>query len=223
MKRFRNFSRQSQTGFTIIELMVATMAFSVILLAITVGVLHFSNAYYKGVNSSATQDVARSIIDTLAQAVEFSGGSVVSASHQGTFAVPGSGSTVNVTVQTYCIGNKHFDFILGKELGKEIYAPAAGFTLYETTPASGASCTPLTAAPITGGQELLNPNMRLSNLSITSPLGNGIYTIKVRVVYGDSDLLSNPTATNANCLVQTGSQFCAVSELTTTVQSRINP
>jgi hypothetical protein len=49
----------------------------------------------------------------------------------------------------------------------------------------------------------------------------GLYSIDVRVVYGDDDLLINPTATNATCKVGSGSQFCAVSELSTVVQQRI--
>jgi hypothetical protein len=45
--------------------------------------------------------------------------------------------------------------------------------------------------------------------------------VQVRVIYGDDDLLSNPTAANANCKSQAGSQFCAVSDLTTVVVKRV--
>ncbi|MFA5004232.1 MAG: prepilin-type N-terminal cleavage/methylation domain-containing protein [Candidatus Saccharimonadales bacterium] len=221
-----NIKKTAQAGFTIVELMIATLVFSVILLIITIGVLHFSNAYYKGINSSTTQNTARNIVDSVAQAIQFGGGQV---------AVPAGMSFANTT--TYCVGNTvQFDFSLGQQLGPGKDTLAA---LYESPNANG-GCVAISSpanfkvgknssgALLSGGKELLGNTMRLSKFSITPVTIPGssdqdTYTIDVRVVYGDTDLLTNPTGPNAKCIDQVGSQFCAVSELITTVQTRVNP
>ena len=75
-------------------------------------------------------------------------------------------------------------------------------------------------AAITNGRELLGNHMRLGTLDIT-PNGS-LYTIHLRVIYGDNDLLSDTSDfSKASCVGSIpGSQFCAVSDLTTTVQKR---
>jgi hypothetical protein len=85
--------------------------------------------------------------------------------------------------------------------------------------------------------------MRLADFSVAeSTTLDNTYTVAIRVAYGDSDLLCDttldgsdhgcehndaPFAASANvyggtiqCRVQTGSQFCSVSGLKTTVQMR---
>jgi hypothetical protein len=81
----------------------------------------------------------------------------------------------------------------------------------------------LSAAPVAGSVELLQQRMRLAKLQIT-PIGAGgeLYRITIRVVYGDDDLISNPTQDNAACKVSiSGSQYCAQSDLSTVVKKRI--
>src|SRR5262249_25193419 len=74
--RFTRRPDSRQAGFTIVELMVATLVFSTILIVITYGVLSFTRAYYNGVTNSTTQDTARNIISTISQAVEFNGSGI---------------------------------------------------------------------------------------------------------------------------------------------------
>lgn len=219
MSKFTYKRLQSiQQGFTIVELMIATLVFSVILIVITVGVLHFTNAYYKGINSSTTQNTARNIIDTVSQAIEFGSADLGHAPAVG-------------PITAYCVGGQQFDFVLGAEIALSPSATQTKDALYQR-PHSGSGCvnipTPtLRAGSATGGKELLGQNMRLSKFSVTQ-LPSGLYTITVRVVYGDDALLISPSGTipaysapDATCKSQTGSQFCAASELSTTVQSRI--
>ena len=54
-------TQSSQSGFTIVELMIATLVFAMVLLVITVGVMSFTRAYYRGINQSNTQRVARAV------------------------------------------------------------------------------------------------------------------------------------------------------------------
>jgi hypothetical protein len=84
-------------------------------------------------------------------------------------------------------------------------------------------------------RELLGERMRLSRFDIDPPV-NGMYKITIRVVYGDDDLLCSPAADDCNsnttssnltsndltCKLKAGSQFCSVSELSTTVRRRVD-
>jgi hypothetical protein len=77
------------------------------------------------------------------------------------------------------------------------------------------------AALGSGVRELLNQHMRVGVLNINTTNGN-IYTIEIEVIYGDNDLLASTTNfANESCKSISGSQFCAVADLTTTVEKRL--
>lgn len=208
-------------GFTIVELMVATMVFGVILLVITAGVISFTKAFYRGVNASATQNVTRSIIDTLSQAIQFNGGNP-------------SQNTVSSTTGVICAGTtQEFDYRLGVQL------VAGGNALYRK---SVSTCPPSPLAiSFSGGNELLQPRMRLSNIRVNQVAGTpNLYYISVTVAFGDNDLLCAPTSSpgscdtgaatlsnaalavsDVRCKLITGAQFCGVSTLSTNVEKRV--
>lgn len=82
--------------------------------------------------------------------------------------------------------------------------------------------------PTVYGQELLGKNMRLADFSVTAQ--DSGYQITVKVIYGDDDLLRDGMfkstdahfdIKNANCAGGAGSQFCAVSMLSTYVIKRL--
>lgn len=236
-----NYSRRStvavpasrQAGFTIIELMIATLVFSFILIVITVGVMAFTNSYYKGVNSSTTQTATQAIIDDITQAIQFGGAGTV-----GLGSLPSAG-----TDGVFCAGSKLFIFSSGVEYDGS--APGNGnWGLYMMNNPNTASCSkPSTPS---GGSELLGPSMRLADFSLvqqdasspTSP-----WKVNIRVAYGDADLLCstslngnpggcNPGSANfpANkkfidgqmqCRNQTGSQFCSVAVISAVAQQRL--
>lgn len=215
---------QARSGFTIIELMIATMVFAVVLLLVTAGILQVTRVYYKGVTESNTQNTARSIIDEIAQGIQFSGGDV--------------GTTTGTTPGTdyaFCINNNQVSYKLGHQVKNN--PSAADQTWHAVVLRTGVGgCT--SALPQTLGnqtllsssRDLMGQNMRLSRLSVEN-LGNNRYRITLRVVYGDSDLLFSPSApsdtagatrSDATCRpVRAGTQFCAVSELSTVVVKRV--
>lgn len=225
-RHFTPTPTQPQEGFTIVELMIATVIFSVVLLVITVGVLNFTHAYYSGVNSSNTQDTARSIVNNLAQAIEFSG-TTISPTEP---VSPGSATYY------FCANNNTFIFIPGKLY--DVSTPSASDPgLYQ---AATNSCDP-TSVNYGQGRELLGQDMRVVLLSVAAGAEPRTYTVKVRLAYGDDDLLCAPQsvqdscASNAvlttsqianhddvTCRLQTGFQFCAVAGLTTTVALRVS-
>lgn len=210
MKRIKKLSHD---GFTLIELLVATLVFSVILMLCTFGILQITRSYYKGVASTRTQQTARAAIDRISQAIQFSGGTI-------TAPISPNGST-----QAVCIGGQQFNYLLNTK-----FVEGTNHALVVNGGCNSSSTAQNLASASATGEELLAPNMRLAKFSITSG-ANNLYNITIRVVYGDDDLLSDNLKADGSpgndgvldsCKTPTaGSQFCAVSELSTQVEKRI--
>lgn len=232
MMKNRTVSAKKQSGFTIVELMIATMVFSVVIFIITAGVLSFTRSYYKGINSSTTQNAARSVVDTISQAIQFSGKTVTETD----LTDPNNGF--------FCAG----DYIYMVSLGKKVPDnPIHGnWGVYQAANPSPGSCSAL-SGPTGDGTELLGSQMRVADMSVKGVTGESqLYAINLRIAFGDSDLLCSPSisgtskgscnkgatsydpdanwyAPDMTCKTQTGSQFCAVSALSTTVLQRVKP
>lgn len=206
--------RKGAKGFTIVELLVATLVFAVVLLLVTAGILQIARVYYKGVTEANTQNTARSIMDTISQAIQFSGGDV-------TDTVDSPSPNTNLA---FCVGGQQFSYRPGWQV-ENGYDPAKnqawhGLVQYAVSGCSGENPQDLINKAV-NGRDLLGQHMRLSNLVVDN-VGPNQYKVLVRVVYGDNDLLDNPTATNASCKsIQAGTQFCSVSELSTIVVKRV--
>lgn len=225
--------RHRQQGFTIIELMIATAVFAVVLLLLSVGLLQIGRTYSKGVTTARTQEAARSVIDEISQAIQFGGGGVYNLINNG----PSDG---------YCVGGKRFSYVLHRQLADTVTNPTlqSRHVLVADRVGAGACSGGMRAVNVTadplvnpaGGsltdpREMLGPRMRLTRLDVES-LGptSDLYRVTVRVVSGDSDLLldrngdsqinsaDNPVVCRGE---RAGTQFCAVSELSTVVQKRV--
>lgn len=205
-------------GFTIIELLIATLVFSMVLVLITIGVLQFNHAYYSGITQTNTQNTARAILEQISQDIQFSGDQITS-------PIANGGPDPE---QAFCIGSDRYSYRLGWELESSNPVISQHQTLHALVKDSPGLCGGMSAQnfhrPLAAGStELLSPHMRLSKLSVTLVPGTtNLYKIIVRVVYGDDALLTSPvTAGNVTCKAVSGDQFCAVSELSTVVQQRI--
>lgn len=212
-------------GFTILELLVATSIFSIVLLVVTTGIMSFTRQYYKGVISASTQNTARAILSDVSQAIQFS-------------------STVNTGLSNagssgFCVDGKLYSYVIGRQVTDDggsaskhqgyhgiVISPVDGMCSAVSQPVA----MPTGPSLPTGYRGLLANHMRLAALDVTSSSEDGtLYTIHVRVIYGDDDLLdpvpaSAPTPdtwAKMRCNGGIGSQFCAVSDLTTTVQKRL--
>jgi prepilin-type N-terminal cleavage/methylation domain-containing protein len=210
----------SARGFTVLELLIATLVFSVILVVITAGVMSFTRQYYKGVVASKTQSTARAIMSEVTQSLQF--GRTIT-----------TGLT-NGSVKGFCVDNKLFSYVPGQQV--EVNPVSAKHQGYHglVVDGSAGTCSISSASQLSlpnstaltdpaNQRELLSDHMRISDLSVNPVPGiPGAYKVSVRVIYGDDDLLSSTTAWDtARCKGSTGSQFCSVSELTTTVQKRL--
>lgn len=203
-------------GFTVIELMVATAVFAVVLVLVTAGILQVSRLYYKGVNQANTQSVVRSVTDVIAQTIQFGGGTV-------TPTTPGAATPSAPKV--LCVGNQRFTYALGWQVVDSAPNSSKHQSYHGLVQDNFSGCSATSAQPLDVqgvlGRELLSPNMRLSKLNVTD-LGGNLFRIEVRVIYADDDLLQDPSNPLTSCINQrAGTQFCTISELSTVVTKRV--
>ena len=217
---------RAQSGFTVIELLIATAVFSVVLLLVAEGILSFNNVYYKGITQSNTQNAARSVLENISQAIQFSGGAVTSP------------ITANGSSKGFCIGGQRYSYLLGQELvdSGTLGTDQAHHVLVQDSPNGGCGGTnaqDVASLPVNltanEGVELLSQHMRLAKLTVSQLSGTDLYQVEVRVAYGDNAFLYSPSgnalgpvAPDATCHADwAGAQFCATAELSTVVEQRI--
>lgn len=223
-----SYLNTKKSGFTIVELLIAITIFSAVLLLISIVMMNIGRTYLKGFTSTKTQATSRSIMDSISQDIQFGGADPIPAD----VVTPGQPYTL-------CVGNVRYSISLGNQIRN-----SGDHALVKDRPNSGA-CDPNAVPDLNDivtnhdGTELIPKNMRLSSLSV-SDAANGLFSVHVRIVYGDNDLLcsqgtpgdcdnhddnfpryGSDVPQDLACKIGNGSQFCAYSDLTTTVQSRI--
>lgn len=199
-------SRPSRsTGFTIIELMIATAVFSTVLLLCATGLITIGRLYQKGNSSRAAQEVARSVMDQIKNDFELSGGAYK--------PIPGG----------FCIGDNLYSYAINKKTDLS----AGKHALVISQPAGGCAANGDVAAEnldSTSAKELLGQNMRLSVLTITpnkltdptDTTGPKAIAIRLGVVVGDDDLVNGE-----GCKTDAGQEYCAGSVLESYATKRV--
>jgi prepilin-type N-terminal cleavage/methylation domain-containing protein len=268
--RFKTYSMdkseaKSQKGFTIIELMISTVIFSLVLLGASSGIVQIGKKYSKGITYSRTQEVARSTVDEIAQSLQFTSQSIRIPNYPEVVAGSGPASEYNIynllfaselssgpvvlsneptpsVADTFyfCIGAKRYSFVLNKQIQTTdshalwVDEPIAGCANANSmAPADMTQAdpsNPSTEFPGNNGRELLDKNMRITNLSII-PRDIGLWVISVSIATGDSDLLLyTPYVDGATPTVDgrvscegsiLSSEFCATSEISSNATKRI--
>jgi prepilin-type N-terminal cleavage/methylation domain-containing protein len=203
--------RSQQKGFTVVELMISTAIFSVLLVVILTAISQIGRMYYKGVTSSRTQEVSRTIVERITQEIQYSGSE--------TWNSPTSAS--NATQNVLCVGNSRFFWVTNRPKSNTDY----GLWTDDGNTGAVGSCSPGTAIPTaaTNSRELLSDGMRIVNFSVTSS-GTDLWTVRLRVVYWtgpDSELDTSGGVANATCRGGEGATFCSVSDLSSTVYKRL--
>lgn len=211
-----------QNGFTIVELMIATSIFAVILLVISFGALSVGKNYYKGITSSRAQEASRSIMDSITKPMELSG-AVFEPNTAGGF-------------KAYCIGTVRFTFSVNKQVSDSPSgANQQRHALWQDRPNTTSPCSPVdltetnpstqSAAAVQGtqGKELVPKGMRLTEFEVNS-VSDRYYNVRVGIIAGDDEIIdmSNPDPAEFKCQDSTkGGQFCASAPLATTVYRRV--
>lgn len=204
----------SQSGFTIIELIVASSIFAVILLLCAIAITSIGKLYYKGITSTATQEVARTVVDEIKADFELSGGYYIKVNDDGT----------PTGAKGFCIGSHLYSY---KRSPQKIGIDGSGNVLVVRDYDSCDIAPPAGPDNVSTGndvngvnvsaqwRELLGPNMRLSNFTLTPPappldVRPQSLAIEVNIVAGEDDLID---LVLGRCNVGSGSQFCASSPL----------
>jgi prepilin-type N-terminal cleavage/methylation domain-containing protein len=218
-----NSCKQNSNGFTIIELMIATIVFSMVLVVLLASFMQIGRMFYKGVSLSNTNEATRTLVEDLVSDVRFFAQTPISCD-----------PAINCTgVKKYfCIGSNRYTYILGtKTKDTDITNPQSN----TMTAGMVRDTIPGCPAPSIGGadpKQLLGLNMQLNNMEFI-PASNGVFVHAHVVFYGiDNSIfvskipgLDTPaealTAHDAYCdgsLFST--QLCAASDIQTIVQLR---
>jgi prepilin-type N-terminal cleavage/methylation domain-containing protein len=221
-----------EDGFTIVELMIATAVFAIILIITTTTIIGISNTYIKGTVEDQTQQTARAVLSDISQDIEFNNNAFISQN-----PIP---STTTGDVYFFCIGDDVYVYDLDKVLsntgtGAE-YSPW-DLVRYQslTCPSQGDVPTTLSGFPA-GYEELLLPNERLGHLDVVADTGDSnTYTVSLEIAFGTDNTLLSDTSPFLNgertppvsyvypylCQSGSDSSFCSVATLTTTVAPRV--
>ncbi len=195
--------KRNQTGFTIVELAIATMVFASVLLLVTFGLLQIGKSFAKSVNEARSREAANTIVEDVSNAVRFSGGEV--------FALMDSPSENN---KGFCVGSRRYSYAVQKRIENDGEHAFVVDTLNSGCNSSTRAQDFSALAP--GSSEVLGKNMFIDSFSF-NPVGTGgFHEISIRVVYGQESFLDASRQCNAD-----DSTYCAVTELKTVVQKRI--
>jgi len=235
-------SKNKQQGFTIIELMISTVIFSVVLLMCMAGILQITRLYYRGVTQSNTQEVARAITNDISEAIQFSGSNIFipeEGNPTGPF-IPPEPSGEN-DIGFFCIGGSRYTFAMDRQLKSSNPTPALSqrsTVLWVDQPDNGCAGTVDPEAidlsdtdviEASNGVEVLKENMRLTQFeisqveTISGSTDDSVWNIQVAVAYGDDDLMEVDEEGNRRRCKPSGPgvEFCATSEISTTVRRRV--
>lgn len=211
-------SKRSLGGFTIIELIFATLIFSMVMMVILVSVFQVARIYYKGVSISNTNEVARTTVEDIANDVRFAN----------------TADTTNINKTPtgwFCVGLHRYSFVKFVKVTNASINNKQSTGIRQDVVNSGCP-NPNTPTSGKDARQLLGPDMQLNNLVFNC--ANGACTVGVHIIfYGADNLvfkssahpntpsaaLKDPDATCSGNLLS--SQFCAAVDLQTKVLQRL--
>lgn len=228
--RLKKRNSKASSGFTLVELMIATTVFSVILLLSLAGFLQIGQLFYKGVNITQSTDTAKQIITSIKNDLSYDTSNTTLAIYPAPLASP---STQRFY---FCVGANRYSFIPYKQLNREDKDTGPSFGWYkfrllkDRLDVVNSSCpNPFnnSGAPLgNDATELLGDKMRLSKLEITPlPSSNDkLYTVVIKIVYGDDSVLDNANTAEAKCKSGASyARYCFATDLRTTVRKGFQP
>lgn len=199
-----NIRISQQSGFTVIELMLAMAGIAFLLLFVVFAITHATNLYSKGIAVRQINQVGRQVSDEISRELRY-----------------GGEPKILVDKHRLCIGSKSYIWNnadtspADPNANKRADNSMVGFIRLD----SGTYCD-ATAPPIANSEaELLGNIARLMKLSVTEPVaGSGVY--EVSMIFGTA--LDQPTLQPTGryeCSPVNG-QFCAMGEFDVLVYAR---
>jgi len=199
----------NKSGFTIIELLIAMAGFSFVILLVTIVMINIGNLYSKGINQTKIDDAARYITDDIASKLKYSQASKFS-------TVPAS--LGGIIYKNYCIGTAKFS---------PSYDQTSNYMRIANN--TDASCPVPSPVDSANGTNLLPANSKLAYFNIVQT--GSTFTVSIAIIYGNftntnigtiSGGLNYGNLNQLKCNTGSTYQYCAVTNLSTVVSSRIN-
>lgn len=201
---------KKQTGFTIVELMIAISVFAVAMMLVMGGVLMIGRQYQQGVTRTKLESASREIHQNIANSIQFASGEVKFANDD--------------SWRSLCVGNQRYTYAFTLDTyDTEANIDGLKSGLYIDNDIVPGSCS---VPNNTGNPENLNnllPNdSKVLKLSFSND--NTISTVFIR---SDSDLLDIPDTVNNVDNIRckgavTGKEYCAVVQFNSTAIRRTN-
>ena len=197
---------KAENGLTIIETMVSIAVFT-FLIVLCIGLFIFlGRIYYRGLYENRAQEVARTIVDSVAEAIRTSGAEIDGGYQPYT---PDLANKPWETWNAYCIGSIQYSYKLNVQLvaedtpgdyeSDEVFVAARGCNSTDAgAPVDVADPNTIMTAGMTPVEttELLSDRMRLLEFSVNQ-VGNNqdFYRIRIKIAVGGdaSDLLYDKT------------------------------
>lgn len=216
----RILRQQPQAGFTIIELLFATIIFAAALVVILASFLQIGRIYYKGVSVASTNEATRTVVDDITSDVRLGLTNQIALPQPET---PGS------PYQYFCVGAHRYSYkinltgdptlhqVTPSDINSPNVANPNGIILGNV---SGGCPSPLNQIG-TNNQQLLGVNMQLNRLDFNCTTLNGIdsCSLIIRVVFfGSVPSVLTPTATDPSATCQgnlLSTEFCSVAVFST--------
>lgn len=193
--------KRLQKGFTIIELMVATTVFSLILMVCLASFIQVSRMFYKGYNMARTQEATRMVAESIADDIRF-------AQLPPTVPAP----------DYFCVGLHRYKFDFGNHMGDAPWDLATNYGIVRENIVGGCP-SPTIAGSGSAEEEMLTEGMQLNRFNVSCANKRCLVDIHV-VFYGVETDVFTPSATdsNAQCTGSlSGSQYCATATFTNTI------
>jgi len=206
--------RGNNSGFTIVELMIATAVLSVILVLVAIVMTNIGRLYFKGSNQAKVQNNVRTISSDIAQRLQLSSGQMAPADDDG-----------SNPVKAYCIGTARYTYVVNEQLGGDD-TEYKHVLWRDRVPAGTCENTIDLRSDNPGGTEgveLVTTKSRITHFTIDFGDLGGPSVINLGLAYGDEDLFTAATrgTSNPKCAGEAGGQFCATASLTTKLMRRV--
>jgi prepilin-type N-terminal cleavage/methylation domain-containing protein len=195
--------KKTERGFTIVELLIATTVFSLVLIVFLTAIIRISELFYKGVTMSNTQEAARNIVQDISDDIQFYQQQPV------------------IGANYFCVGAHSYTYSLYTKVDRS----TSHGIIREVI---NGGCPSPTTQPVdyNKGEELVDTGMQLNKLTLSN-CANGLCTISIHLIYygADSSVLISPSgsspaaqAPDATCAgPASSSEFCAVADYQSTV------
>ncbi len=213
--------KSNSLGFTIVELLIATSVFSIVLLITTYGIVQITRSYIRGSVTAEVDNTNRTIISQISQELQLG-------NNNNNAVTPSTGpySWNGYPTYVFCANGYRYLYQYEVPLPSALTQDNAG----------GGSCPPpsglgaVVPGPSTNAQSLLSANMQIL-IPVNEPGGGtnmvyqlnhsttqNLYGISLDILYGNKGSY-NPTTFVCNNLNK-GGAFCDNSTITTAVDER---